>query len=567
MESFGKCTKVLRDREGGVVRVDILEQAISEVTGWEQIGVEEVLREVELRLGVAPGRLGTAAFAAHVEDYLRQTRMAASAAASATTACGASALVTGVSAGSCEILPKKGKFSKHESDLIHSFVVAYCEANDVEPSEILPMLREEEVAAKTTYRRAESMWAELSAMLPGRDKRSIRNHAARVLQKSKRPGGAAKQWSEEERVSLRALVAAKGKRWALIGRLLGRHRDEVKSMHERGEMKRVNSGHFSATEDSELLAAVAIATGCNKASLFVPVSATTSFELVEGVDSYPIVHPRISWTVVAERLGRKRSELDYLRRWPHVLHDWASGRILLDPAVTADITLLGRTKDPCPKVVSRPLSDYAPSYNLAAPLADTQSSASCQAVTSPDSLNRSSHIDDLPQSSKTVVETSSSKRRVKRKSKVRDGLVLVAALEALGAKDESDVVWAALDRQLRSSYYGRSRSDWIALSASCRSEESATGCSESNSDFNSSVSASAVGTRKVSVSFPEKLAIVKTLLEEGGQKKKRRTWNKQCRGQLGFPLQSREEESDDDADDDENSASDNDWGHEIGSSE
>ena len=192
---------------------------------------------------------------------------------------------------------KKGKFSDEESEIIRNHVQAYLTINNLDPSDIAIGLKEDEVVVMGGNKRGEhkDLWDSLMTLLPGRgDRNGIRTHARRLLMKPRQ-----RPWSDAEKEQLRTLVLQHGRKWSVIGRMINRINDDCKNAYERFNAKRTNTGKFSAAEDSELFDAVVQACGART------IAALKAF--------------KPSWSAISAACGNKRSDLDYLRRWPSTL--------------------------------------------------------------------------------------------------------------------------------------------------------------------------------------------------------------------------------------------------------
>jgi len=138
----------------------------------------------------------------------------------------------------------EGKYTRRERELVDEGIEEWIQLSGVSREEALEQLFSREKQVKNA-------WSIIAAKVPGRNYRSVYNHAMRRYEPVKRG-----KWSEEETKQLVDLVEELGRDWARISKELNKGRmmcrDKYRQIRKNGKKK----GNWTAAEDKQVVKAM-----------------------------------------------------------------------------------------------------------------------------------------------------------------------------------------------------------------------------------------------------------------------------------------------------------------------
>lgn len=202
---------------------------------------------------------------------------------------------------------RRGKFSCTETKLLMDYVDEKMNGDNLTMRDITSRGRTTDVKKKGL----KYFWTDIAKVTPDRPYRAVYNHCIRQLMHRE---SMANPFTEAEKVELHRLVLEKGRKWALIGREMGRYDQQCKDVYERMRLGSLKKGEFTVEEDLQLLHYV------------------RKFTKKKGESILQFSSNTVSWRAIAIKLGNVRHEEVYKTRWDRlvvVIRDaWAMKSLL-----------------------------------------------------------------------------------------------------------------------------------------------------------------------------------------------------------------------------------------------
>ncbi|ODV98615.1 hypothetical protein PACTADRAFT_48334 [Pachysolen tannophilus NRRL Y-2460] len=181
---------------------------------------------------------------------------------------------------------QQGKtFTKEECDSIDTFILAYCEINNMSREQICQRIW-------SNMRQKDDFWESLQKVLPSRSRASLYKHVRRTYHIFQVRG----KWTPYEEAELGKLAAENPGNWKLIGSIMGRMpedcRDRFRNYVKCGKNR--SSNKWSAEEENLLRDIIN--------------------EMLHNLDNEnePAI---INWTLVSEKMNGRRSRIQCRYKW------------------------------------------------------------------------------------------------------------------------------------------------------------------------------------------------------------------------------------------------------------